>query len=544
VAGLVTSFGSGAMTNAIEEIDDAGCILAIGTNTTAAHPIIGHRIRRATQNGTKLIVANPKEIDLVRVADLFIQHRPGSDVALLMGMARVIVEEGLLDTDFIEKHCENFDAFKASLDQYTQEMVQEITGVPWQQIVEAARLYATRGPASIFYAMGITQHSHGTDNVMAVANLALLTGSIGKPSTGVNPLRGQNNVQGACDMGALPNVYPGYQKVTDPAVKAKFESAWNSELSGSIGLTHVEIFDAIYEGKINALYLVGENPLLTEANANHVEEALEKLDFLVVQDIFMSETARYADVVLPAASFAEKEGTFTNTERRVQRVRQAIEPVGDARPDWWITSQIGQRLSDTGFEFSQPSEIIAEINRLTPSYAGIKYERLENGGLQWPCPSDDHPGTPYLHKGRFARPNGKGQFIPLAYKASAESPDEQYPLLLTTDRSLYHYHSGTMTRRVRGLEILDSHEQLKINQVDAAKLGIADGEMVMVKSRRGQTAVRTKVTDICPPGIVSMTFHFAESPTNVLTNAALDPIAKIPETKVAAVRVEKLNDKA
>jgi formate dehydrogenase major subunit len=544
VAGLVTSFGSGAMTNSIAEIDNTSCILAIGTNTTAAHPVIGQRIRRAARNGTRLIVANPKEIDLARVADLFIQQRPGSDVALLMGMARVIVDEGLTDEAFIEERCEDYQLFRDSLAYFTPERVEEISDVPWSQIQEAARLFATNKPASIFYAMGITQHSHGTDNVMAVANLALLTGSVGKPSTGVNPLRGQNNVQGACDMGALPDVYSGYQRVADPQARHKFEMAWQRPLPAEIGLTHVEIFDAIDRGDIKALYLVGENPLLTEANANHVRQGLEKLDFLVVQDIFLSETARYADVVLPAASFAEKEGTFTNTERRVQRVRRAIPALGSAKPDWWITAQIARRMGEPGFDYSSPAEIMAEIATMTPSYGGITYARLNNGGLQWPCPSSEHPGTPLLHHGHFARPNGKGRFVPLVYRPPAESPDEEYPLLLTTDRSLYHYHSSTLTRRVKGLELLDGQELLKINQVDADEHGLLDGEMVMVYSRRGKTSVRTRITSICPPGVVSMTFHFAESPTNELTNAALDPVAKIPETKITAVRVEKLTTAA
>ncbi|MCA9970140.1 MAG: molybdopterin-dependent oxidoreductase, partial [Anaerolineales bacterium] len=518
------------------------CILAIGTNTTAAHPVIGHRMRRAAQNGTKLIVANPKEIDLVRSADLFIQHRPGSDVALLMGMMRVIVDEGLEDAAFIAERCENFEAFRQSLADYPLALVQDLTGVPWQQIVAAARMLATHQPAAIFYAMGITQHTHGTDNVLAVANLALLIGAVGRYGSGVNPLRGQNNVQGACDMGALPNVYPGYQRVGDPAARQKFEAAWGVPLPADDGLTHVEIFDAVATGQIEALYLVGENPLLTEANANHVRAALETLDFLVVQDIFLSETAAYADVVLPAASYAEKDGTFTNTERRVQRVRRAIPPVGDSRPDWWITAQIGQRLGAAGFDYADAAAIMAEINAVTPSYAGITYARLEAGGLQWPCPTVEHPGTPFLHRERFARPNGLAQFVPLAYRPPAEWADETYPLVLTTDRSLYHYHSSTMTRRVAGLEALDGEERLKINPVDAAALGVVDGEVVRVRSRRGQTTVRARVTEICPPGVVSMTFHFVESPTNVLTNAALDPVAKIPETKVAAVRVEKAAD--
>ncbi len=528
------------MTNSIAEIDNAGTIFVIGANTTNAHPVIGQRMRRASKNGAKLIVANPKEIGLVQAADYFIQHKPGSDTVLLMGMCSYIIDEELHDKAFIAEHCENFETFKESLSEYTPEYVQEITGVPWEQAAIVARTFATNTPSAIFYAMGITQHSHGTDNVMAVANLALLTGQIGKPSTGVNPLRGQNNVQGACDMGGLPNVYPGYQRVTESAVQEKFEQAWGRKLQNEIGLTHTEIFDAIYEGDITALYLVGENPLLTEANSKHVREALEKLDFFVVQDLFISETAQFADVILPAASFAEKDGTFTNTERRVQRVRRAIPPRGDSKPDWWITSQIAKKMGATGFEFSHPAEIMAEINAVTPIYGGITYERIEAGGLQWPCRDEDDPGTQYLHSGKFARPNGKGQFVPLTYKESAEIADEEYPLILTTDRSLYHYHSATMTRRVKGLEELDSQEWLKLSPTDAARFDIQDGEWVEVYSRRGKVKVRAQVTDICPSGVCSMTFHFHETPTNEITNPALDPVAKIPETKVTAVRVEKV----
>jgi formate dehydrogenase major subunit len=541
VAGLVQSFGSGAMTNSINEISDAACILAIGTNTTAAHPVIGLKIKRAVQKGGKLIVANPKQIDLCRFADIFLQHRPGTDVALLMGIMRVIVDEGLVDATFIEQRCENFEEFKESLDKFNLDFVEQTTGVPRQKIVEAARCYATHRPATILYAMGITQHTHGTDNVLATSNLALLTGNVGRPSTGVNPLRGQNNVQGACDLGALPNVYPGYQRVNDPIIKNKFESAWGCSLSDSPGLTHTEIFDVIYEGKIKALYLVGENPILSEANATHVEEAINRLEFFVVQDIFLSETARLADVVLPAVTFAEKNGTFTNTERRVQRVCKAIEPIGEAKPDWWITGEIAKRLDAKGFDYSHPVQIMEEIASLTPSYAGISYDRLESGGLQWPCPSREHPGTPILHTEWFATSSGKGKFIPLEYKASAELPDDEYPLILTTDRSLFHFHTSTMTRKVEGLDLLNSEELLKINPKDASDLDIADGEMVRVFSRRGKVTVKAELTDICPPGVVSMTFHFAETPTNVLTNPAIDPVAKIPETKVCAVRVEKLS---
>ena len=540
VAGLAQSFGSGAMTNSINEISNAACILAIGTNTTAAHPVIGIKIRKAVRDGAKLIVANPREIELTRYADIFIQQQPGTDVALLMGMMRVIVDAGLFDHEYIEARCENFEEFKKSLENYPPDFVQRITGVKWDKIVEAAQCYAVNKPASILFAMGITQHTHGTDNVLATSNLALLTGNVGKLSAGVNPLRGQNNVQGACDMGALPNVYPGYQKVNDTEAQRKFETAWDCSLSDSPGLTNTEIFDAAYEGKIKALYMMGENPVLSEADATHVGEAIKNLEFFVSQDIFLSETARLADVVLPATTFAEKDGTFTNTERRVQRVREAIEPVGDSQPDWKIICRIAQKMEAKGFDFSHPREVMEEIASLTPSYKGITYDRIENTGLQWPCISEEHPGTQFLHKERFNTKNGKGRFFPLEYRVSAEIPDDEYPLLLTTDRSLFHFHTGTMTRRVEGLDILNSHELLNINPKDASRFGIEDNETVQVSSRRGDVTVMTKVTDVCPPGVVSMTFHFFESPTNVLTNCALDPVAKIPETKVCAVRVEKM----
>ena len=537
VAGLVQSFGSAAMTNSIPEIGGAKCILAIGTNTTSGHPIIGLEVKRAVRAGAKLIVANPREIDLCNFATIWLRHRPGSDVALLMGMMRVIVDEGLLDSSFIQERCENFEEFRQSLQAFDLDRVEQLTGVPQDKIAEAARLYAWNKPAAILYAMGITQHSHGTDNAIATANLAMLTGNVGKPSTGVNPLRGQNNVQGACDMGALPNVYPGYQSVADAEIRAKFEKAWGTPLSDSPGLTLTEIIDAAYTGQIKALYLVGENPLLSEPDAHHAEEALERLEFLVVQDIFLSETAQLADIVLPAASFAEKDGTFTNTERRVQRVRKAIEPRGDAKPDWWITCQMAKRMGAKGFDFDDPSQIMDEIAQLTPSYAGISYQRLESGGLQWPCPTKEHPGTPILHAERFAR--GKGRFIPLEYKPPLELPDEEYPLILTTERSLYHFHTGTMTRRVSGLNVLKGEELMEINPEDAQKLGIADGDRVKVASRRGEVEARAKVTEDSPPGVVSMSFHFTETRTNLITNPGLDPVAKIPELKVCAVRVEK-----
>jgi len=396
VAGLATSLGSGAMTNTITELGDASTILAIGTNTTEAHPIAALQVKDAVRKGAKLIVANPKEIELCRFAAVFLQHKPGTDVPLLMGMMRVILEEGLEDKAFIADRCENFESFEKSLEAFDLDTVEKLTGVAQDKIIKAARIYATQTPSSIIYCMGITQHVHGTDNVLAVSNLALLTGNIGKPSTGVNPLRGQNNVQGACDIGCLPNVYPGYQQVTSPDARSKFESAWGVELSDKAGLTHTEIFDALLEGRIKSLYMVGENPVLSEANASHAIEAMEKADFMVVQDIFMTETAELADVVLPGAAFAEKDGTFTNTERRVQRVRKALDPVGEAKPDWWIACELAKRLSAKGFDFSGPSEIMDEMGSLMPTYKGISYSRLEKGSLQWPCPSEDHSGTPFF----------------------------------------------------------------------------------------------------------------------------------------------------
>jgi len=539
VAGLVQSFGSGAMTSSTKDLGDARCTLAIGTNTSVAHPIVTLQVMRSIRQGGKLIVINPREIELAAHADLYVQNRPGSDVALLMGMMRVIVDEGLSDQGFIEARCENFDAFSESLADYDEASVEEKTGVPFAQIAQAARLYAEDSPASILYAMGITQHTHGTDNVLAISNLALLTGNVGLASGGVNPLRGQSNVQGACDMGALPNVYPGYQKVDRPEVKAKFEQAWGVELDPAPGLTHLEILRGVTAGPIRAIYLVGENPALSEADANHAREAMEKVDFLVVQDIFLTESAAYADVVLPAASFAEKDGTFTNTERRVQRVRKVIEAVGDSRDDGWITCAIATRMGAEGFDFESAEEVMEEIASLTPIYGGITHDRIEDIGLQWPCPDTSHPGTRYLHADRFPTPSGRGRFFPLKYRPPDEEPDAEFPLVLTTERSLYHYHTSTMTRRVPGLEKLRSEELVEIHPQDAVALSVASGDRVRVTSRRGEVIARALVTEVSPPGTVCMTFHFHEAPTNVLTNAAYDPVAKIPETKVCAVRVER-----
>lgn len=542
VAGLAQSFGSGAMTNSIDEFLTASTIFSIGSNTTAAHPIIGLHIKEAKRHGAKIIVANPKEIDLVRFADIYLQHRPGTDVVLLMGMVKVIIDNGLADRKFIEERCNGYEELEESLKDYDLTYVETVTGVPASKIEKAAVMYASNKPASLLYAMGITQHTNGTDNVLAVSNLALVTGSLGHESAGVNPLRGQNNVQGACDMGGLPNVYPGYQMVENSEVREKFEKAWGAKLDPVKGITHTEIFDQIEKGKIKALYQVGENPVLSEADANHVKRALDKLGFFVVQDIFMNETAHYADVVLPAACFAEKDGTFTNTERRVQRVRKAVDAPGEAWCDWAIAAEIAKRMGAAGFDYNNSSEIMDEISSVTPIYGGISFDRLNGDGLQWPCKTADDPGTKFLHAESFPLPEGKARLFPLIYRAAVELPDEEYPILLTTDRSLYHYHTSTMTRKVEGLELLDGEELLRINEADARRMGIKSGDILSVTSRRGKVRVKADVTRICPEGVASLTFHFHETPTNELTICAVDPQAKIPETKVCSVRVERVDE--
>lgn len=551
VAGLAGSIGSGAMTNSIDEIADAGCLLVIGTNPTCSYPVISMRIVEAVKNGAKLIVADPRTISLCKHAELVLNHNPGSDVALLMGMMKVIVDENLFDEEFVKERTENFEEFRKSLEEFPLSLVGEITGVDEDKIREAARLYAKTKPASILYSLGITEHTHGTDNVFALSNLALLTGNVGKPSTGVNPLRGQNNVQGSCDMGCLPDVFPGYQKVTDSASAQKFKKAWNSDLDESLGLKFPEMLESAKQGRVKAMYIVGENPVTSEPDSKNVVNSLENLEFLVVQDIFLTETAQMADAVLPGCSFAEKDGTFTNTERRVQRVRKAIEPIGDSKPDWWITCEVARNVnqergtnateSGSEFAFKDPSEIFEELSSLAPIFEGISYPRLENEGLQWPCTDEGDEGTPILHTQTFATETGRGKFSPLKYRPSAELPDAEYPLLLTTGRNLYHYHGSSMTGAVEGLKKLSGKDFIDMNPEDALKLGIEDGEIVKVISRRGEVKSTVKVTDICPQGVVYMTFHFAETSTNLITNSAGDSITKTPEFKVCAVRVEKLD---
>jgi len=542
VAGLARAFGSGAMTNSIDELETADCILVTGSNTTEAHPIIALRIKTAVRrNGAKLILADPRRIELSRFAEIHMRQRCGTDVALFNAMMNVIISEALADEEFIAERTESFDELRECVAECTPEWAEPITGVGAGQIRAAARIYAGAERASIVYSMGITQHTTGTDNVLALANLAMLTGNVGRRSTGVNPLRGQNNVQGACDLGALPNVYPGYQKVDDPEAQRKFERIWGVALPSKPGLTVVEIMNAAADGSVKGLYIMGENPMVSDPNINHVREALENLEFLCVQDIFLTETARMADVVLPAASFAEKDGSFTNTERRVQRVRKALSPPGEARQDWQILCELACRL---GFPMrcDDPSDIADEIASVTPIYAGINYERIDGKGLQWPCPDENHPGTVFLHEGRFSR--GLGKFHPTPFRSARELPDDEYPYRLTTGRLLYHFHTGSLSRRTPGLEQIAPPAPFEINPEDAAREGIEDGDVVELATRRGFVRSRAVLTERSPVGTIFMAFHYSEAPANMLTNDALDPIAKIPELKVCAVRLRKVRESA
>jgi formate dehydrogenase alpha subunit len=539
------------MTNSIQDIaEESQCIFIIGSNTTEQHPVIGTKIRRAKrQRGAKLIVADPRRIDIADYADLHLRHQPGTDIALLNGLMHIIIREGWHDETFIAERTEDFEELKALVEKYTPTVTSEITGVPVEDLEKAAGMMAENRPGSLLYAMGITQHTVGVPNVMSCANLQMLLGNMGVPGGGVNPLRGQNNVQGACDLGALPNVYPGYQRVTDEAIQEKFENAWGVSLSNQVGLTVTEMLKAAEEGQVRCLYVIGENPMVSDPDLNHVRYSLQQTEFIVVQDLFFTETGQFADVIFPAASFAEKEGTFTNTERRVQRVRQAIQPPGEAHSDSWIIVELAQRMialgvatpnknaAHAGWEYATAANVMDEINQLTPIYAGITYRRLEAGAaLQWPVPNEEHPGTPILHVGKFSR--GLGRFVAVDHVPPDELPDEEYPLMLTTGRVIYHWHGGEMTRRARNLKAMYPEALVEINPKDAKKTQIADGGLMKVASRRGEIMAKAQVTDRVEPGLIFTTFHFPESAANFLTNPALDPQAKIPEYKVCAVRVE------
>jgi len=538
VAGLAAAFGSGAMTNTIGDIEDADVILVTGSNTTENHPVLSTYIKRAVKfKNTRLIVIDPRRIKLTEFADSWLRPNLGSDVAWINGLMHVIISENLHDRDFIENRTTDFEALKTMVEKFTPDYVEQITGIASQQIIEAARMYASAKAGAILYCMGITQHTTGTDNVKSLANLAMLCGNLGIPGGGVNPLRGQNNVQGACDMGGLPNVYTGYQKVTDEAARKKMEKAWAvMNLPDQVGLTVTEMVPMAHDGDIKAMYIIGENPLVSDPDLNHAEKSFSNLEFLVVQDIFMTETAQLADVVLPSACFAGKDGTFANTERRVQRVRKALQPPGSAKDDWEITAEIAKRMGYDMF-YDDSAEIFEEIAKVTPSYAGITYDRIERCGIHWPCPDKKHPGTPILHTAQFT--HGKGVFHAIDYIAPAEQTDDQYPLYLTTGRGLDHYHTGTMTRRTEGLNERAPESFVEISAADADKYDFKDGDKAKIASRRGEIIAKLKISTKAVNGSVFIPFHFAEAAANKLTNAALDPVSKIPEYKVCAVKLLK-----
>ena len=539
------------MTNSIADIaNDAQSYFIIGSNTTEQHPVIGMKIRQAVkQRGAKLVVADPRNIPISEFATLHLRQKPGSDIALINGIMNVLIAENLYDAEFVASRTENFDELKDKVAAYTPEAAAEITGVPADDIREAARILSSNRPGALLYAMGITQHTTGHQNVMSCANLQMLLGNMGVPGGGVNPLRGQNNVQGACDMGCLPNYYTAYQRVADEAAQAKFKAAWGKVGSLQNGLTVTEMLPAAEHGKLRALFVMGENPMMSDPDTNHVRKCLESLDFMVVQEILPNETTPLADVILPGVSFAEKEGTFTNTERRVQRVRQVIPPQGGAQPDYWILTELGKRLRArlglddaaapyAAWNYTAPEQVMDEMRALTPSYAGMAYPRIEEKGLQWPCPTLEHPGTPILHAGKFAR--GLGHFMALDWQPPFEQPDEEYPFVLTTGRVLYHWHGGTMSRHSEGLLGIYPKGKVELSHADAKRLGIASGDLVEVSSRRGQVVAEAEVTDKNEAGLIFMTFHFPDAAANLLTVRALDPVGKIPEYKVAAVKIRRI----
>ena len=537
MAGLAAAFGSGAMTNSIEEFENADCIFIIGSNTSVAHPLIATRIYRAKKNGARIIVADPRKVHISEIADIHVNQKMGTDVALLNGIMNHILANNWHDQEFIDERTEDFESCRKVIESFTPEMAAEICGVEADDIKAIAECYGKSEKSSLVYCMGITQHTTGVDNVKSLANLAMLTGNLGKESAGVNPLRGQNNVQGACDMGGLPNVFTAYQPVTSSAAAEKFAKAWNVEsLSQDVGLTIPAMLEGLENDTVKALYIMGENPVVSDPDVNHVKKALEKAELLVVQDIFLTATAEMADVVLPGVSFAEKDGTFSNTERRVTRVRQAVEPLGEARQDWQIIQDVSTRFGYT-MDYGSAEEIFDELTTLTPSYGGMSYERLEGNGLQWPCPTPDHPGTVFLHKGQIAR--GKGLFHGIGFQPPAESVDDDYPFWFSTGRVFAHYHTGTMTRNSPTLDSEIEEGFIELSHEDAADLGVKNGEMVTVSSRRGSVDTKAMVTKRVDQGSVFMPFHFIESCANILTNTAHDPICKIPELKVCAVNIVK-----
>jgi formate dehydrogenase major subunit/formate dehydrogenase alpha subunit len=553
VAGLTMAFGCGAMSNSLDDVAGrAEAVFLIGSNVTEQHPVFGAMLRGAVRRrGLKLVVADPRAIDVTEFAVLHLRHRPGTDVALLNGLMHLLLRDA--GNGPVGDRAEGFDEFRAAVERYPPEAVAALTGVPAADLGRAAETLAHGKPTAVVWAMGVTQHTSGVLNVLSLANLQLLLGNMGVPGGGVNPLRGQNNVQGACDVGALPDVYPGYQRVTDAAVAARFAAAWalapaGPALAGRPGLTVTEMVPAFGARRVRALYVLGEDLAMTEPDSNHARRALASGEFLALQEIFPSETAAFADVLLPGASFAEKPGTFTNTERRVQLVRRAVELPGEARPDWAVTAELARRVLAlegrapagpyAGWDYECPARVMDEIAALTPSYGGVSHARLERGErLQWPVPDAQHPGTPVLYAGGF--PPGRPRFHAVDHLPAAELPDAEYPLLLTTGRVLYHWHGGEITRRAKGLLAAYPEALVEISPEDAARAGLGDGQPARVRSRRGEMLARAVVTDRVSEGVVFGTFHFP-GPGNVnnLTVAALDPVAKIPEYKVCAVALE------
>ncbi len=542
VAGLSLSFGSGAATNPFEDVLNADVIFMIGANTIEAHPLVGRRIVQAKKAGKTIIVCDPRYTPTARLADHYVRYNPSTNIALINSIMYWIIQQNLHDREFIEKRTTGFEELKKTVEKYAD--VESITGVPTERIKEIAQIYGSANNAVIIYCLGITELTTGTDNVRSLGNLAMLTGNVGRPGTGVNPLRGQNNVQGACDMGAYPNVYSGYQKCEDDATRKRMEELWGvTGLPGEYGATLIEQINQCGD-PIRAMYIFALNPVVSYPDSNHVMRSLEKLDFLVVQDIFMTETAKYADVILPGVSFAEKDGTFTSGERRVNRVRKAVEPPGEARPDWEIFVDLAHRLGLKGFDFNSPEDIWNDVRRVTPSMAGISYERIEKPeSLHWPCPTVEHPGTPILHREKFSSPDGLGHFFGIDYRPPAEVADAEYPFTLMTGRLLFHYHTRTQTGRAKILNHEVPEAYVQINTEDAVRLNIKNGEKIRLRGRRGEAEAIARVTDEVGPGVLMMTMHFSgKGSVNQLTNTALDPMSKMPELKHSAVAVEKITE--
>ena len=539
MAGLATSLGAGAATNSLEQMQDINTLFLFGSNPTEGHPIVGLHLKKGLANGAKLVVADPRKTWMAKRADVWLNLKPGSNIALLNGIVRVILDNGWENKEFISKRTEGLDTLRAKVQEYDLDRVEKLTGVNRDKIIEAARLYSQAEKSMIVYGLGVTEHQTGTENCMAIANLALVCGQIGRPATGIMALRGQNNVQGASDVGPLPATLPGYQSVTDPKCRDKFQKAWGVTIKDKPGLKSVEMLDECVRGNFKGIYILGEDPAQTDPDLVHVRKALEGVEFLVVQDIFPTETTKYAHVILPGASFAEKDGTFTNGERRVQRIRKAIEPLA-GMADWEVISKIST-LMGYPMPYTHPSEIMDEIASLVPIYGGISYDRIEDKGIQWPCPTKDHPGTTTLYTDLFSRPGGLAQFMALDHQGSAEVPDETYPLVLITGRIREHYNNGSMTRRCSGIAEVVPEELVEMNLEDAQSLGIGHGDWVKVLSRRGEVKVRAKVTDRSQAGNIFMTFHHQDALTNILTSEYRDPITGTPEYKSCAVRVERVS---